>query len=328
MNKKISIKDIAAHCGVSIATVSRVINGKEYVRQEIRLKVRDCMEDLGWKPNSLATRLSAESKPRVTILTGISGLAEPDIALRPLHLLVNRLYEDGYLVSVQFGHRGEILEQYRASPPPERILLLGINPRLTPSVKELVRQGVDILAVGEVDEIVCPTVSDDYAAAARSAALRLKEAGVKRPGVLCGFGAAPHVNDLSEIAIPRIRMLFSGVKKVYRKFDFRRDAVSDCFFSFTDFKEMLDSRAYDGWIVFGETIMNHAAKMFMQNPETARKTALLVTDESVSIPAFCRIVHACDTQRKIERIAELIGKPCEIAAHPIPFLGVNDETPL
>lgn len=49
-----SIKDIARLAGVSPSTVSRVLNNREYVREEIRQKVLDIVKENGYVPNNVA----------------------------------------------------------------------------------------------------------------------------------------------------------------------------------------------------------------------------------------------------------------------------------
>jgi len=47
---KIKITDVAEAAGVSIATVSRVINGADNVSEETRKKVIKAIKNLGYKP--------------------------------------------------------------------------------------------------------------------------------------------------------------------------------------------------------------------------------------------------------------------------------------
>ena len=49
--KRITIYDVAKEADVSLATVSRVINGSEVVREDTRIKVQEAIEKLGYKPN-------------------------------------------------------------------------------------------------------------------------------------------------------------------------------------------------------------------------------------------------------------------------------------
>jgi DNA-binding LacI/PurR family transcriptional regulator len=57
----VTIKDVAKAAGVSIATVSRVINGNYYVSSEIQQKVLKAIEELKYFPNSVARSLKNDS---------------------------------------------------------------------------------------------------------------------------------------------------------------------------------------------------------------------------------------------------------------------------
>lgn len=49
-----TIKDVAKKAGVSVATVSRVMNNKGYLSEEVKYKVKQAMDDLGYIPNQIA----------------------------------------------------------------------------------------------------------------------------------------------------------------------------------------------------------------------------------------------------------------------------------
>ena len=53
-----TITDVAAASGVSVGTVSRVINGAANVRDATRLSVLRVIEQLGYRPSHLAAALS------------------------------------------------------------------------------------------------------------------------------------------------------------------------------------------------------------------------------------------------------------------------------
>lgn len=69
----ITIRDVARVSGVSITTVSRVINGSGYVKESTRERVLEAVRDLGYSPNHMARSLSSGS-------TRIIGALFPDIA--------------------------------------------------------------------------------------------------------------------------------------------------------------------------------------------------------------------------------------------------------
>ncbi|MEO0565132.1 MAG: LacI family DNA-binding transcriptional regulator, partial [Chloroflexota bacterium] len=49
-NGKITVKEIAKHAGVGTSTVSRVLNGHQYVSETARQKVLRSIEDLDYRP--------------------------------------------------------------------------------------------------------------------------------------------------------------------------------------------------------------------------------------------------------------------------------------
>ncbi|AEG48982.1 transcriptional regulator, LacI family [Sphingobium chlorophenolicum L-1] len=55
----VTIKDVAARAGVSPKTVSRVINGEDHVRPEIREAVQRVVAELNYRPNAFARSLSS-----------------------------------------------------------------------------------------------------------------------------------------------------------------------------------------------------------------------------------------------------------------------------
>lgn len=56
-----NIKDVAKEAGVSVTTVSRVMNDRGYISEKTRKKVYDAMEKIGYHPNELA-KISLDKK--------------------------------------------------------------------------------------------------------------------------------------------------------------------------------------------------------------------------------------------------------------------------
>ncbi|MBO8170584.1 MAG: catabolite control protein A [Bacillaceae bacterium] len=69
----VTIYDVAREAGVSMATVSRVVNGNPNVKPATRKKVLDVIEKLGYRPNAVARGLA--SKRTTTV-----GVVIPDIS--------------------------------------------------------------------------------------------------------------------------------------------------------------------------------------------------------------------------------------------------------
>ncbi|HAK47476.1 MAG TPA: LacI family transcriptional regulator [Spirochaeta sp.] len=59
---KYTINEIAKLCGTSPATVSRVLNNPDIVAAPLREKIENTMQEVGYKPNPFASRLSSKSR--------------------------------------------------------------------------------------------------------------------------------------------------------------------------------------------------------------------------------------------------------------------------
>ena len=68
-----SIKDVAKEAGVSIATVSRVLNDVDVVNEETKRKVVEAINKLGYRPNIIARSLKTQRTKTV-------GIVIPDIS--------------------------------------------------------------------------------------------------------------------------------------------------------------------------------------------------------------------------------------------------------
>lgn len=66
--RKLTIKDIARESGVSVSTVSRVINNNDTVAPELREKVLAAIEENGFIPNSIARGLKRDNTQTIAIL--------------------------------------------------------------------------------------------------------------------------------------------------------------------------------------------------------------------------------------------------------------------
>ncbi|GAB6168649.1 LacI family DNA-binding transcriptional regulator [Clostridium carnis] len=75
-----SIKDVAKEAGVSIATVSRVLNDIDVVNEDTKKKVLDAIKKLGYRPNIVARSLKTQKTKTVGILVpDISSGFYPEI---------------------------------------------------------------------------------------------------------------------------------------------------------------------------------------------------------------------------------------------------------
>ena len=86
MKTSITIKDVARKAGVSISTVSRVINDSKPVTDEIKQRVLNVIEETGYVPNPLARSL-------VTKKSQLIGVIVPEVSDSFVSEIVNGIEE-------------------------------------------------------------------------------------------------------------------------------------------------------------------------------------------------------------------------------------------
>jgi len=67
--KRVTIKDVAQVAGVSTQTVSRVMNKFSYVSEGTRQRVETVVEQLNYRPSTLARSLSQQRSYTLGIVT-------------------------------------------------------------------------------------------------------------------------------------------------------------------------------------------------------------------------------------------------------------------
>jgi LacI family transcriptional regulator len=103
-----NIYEVAELAGVSLATVSRVINPGAKVSDKTREKVLAAMEQLGYKPNSIAQSLATRSSNAVGVL--VSELHGPFFGAM-LSAIEKTFKAAGKFVLVAAGHSNEAQER-------------------------------------------------------------------------------------------------------------------------------------------------------------------------------------------------------------------------
>lgn len=99
-----TIKDIAKECGVSISTVSRVLNGRPDVREEVRQRVLDCMQQHNYIPNNTARDLVKTNSDTVGLV--VRGVSNP-FYTNIIKTIQQEIDRAGYTLVMQQIHSGE-----------------------------------------------------------------------------------------------------------------------------------------------------------------------------------------------------------------------------
>lgn len=78
MSNKVTIYNVALAAGVSLATVSRVLNNPEKVKEETRNRVLKVIDELGYRPNVIARGLASRKTTTVGVL--VSDVTRASVA--------------------------------------------------------------------------------------------------------------------------------------------------------------------------------------------------------------------------------------------------------
>lgn len=183
------LQEISRLTGVSLATVSRVLNAKPGVASETRRKVLDSLAELGYQ------------EPVRTTRTGVVGIITPELDNPIFPALAQnieaRLARFGLLsmicpVTSDTVNEQEYLDHFLESEAAGVILIngryAGIEEAFAP-YEDLLRKNIPtVLVNGVVGECPIPAVCVDLAAGASMAVRHLASLGHRRIGLLVGPG--------------------------------------------------------------------------------------------------------------------------------------------
>ncbi|MBC2856898.1 LacI family DNA-binding transcriptional regulator [Cetobacterium sp. 2A] len=92
-----TIKDIAKELGLSVATVSRVLNKHKNVSFETRKKVQDLMDETMYTPNAIARNLSNQNNKTIAVL--VPNISNPFFA-DLINIICKYFYKVGYGITL------------------------------------------------------------------------------------------------------------------------------------------------------------------------------------------------------------------------------------
>lgn len=161
MRKTVTIRDVARRAGVSVATASRALNGKQIVSEHTRERIRIASEELRFSPSPTARRLSLgrtmsvgvvlsyltrpQAIERVRGIEAVLGDGELDLLLYNVESVQKR---DHYLETLADPQRHDGLLVVSLPPPP------GAIPTLAGASIPVVFVDVHVAAVAELPRVI------------------------------------------------------------------------------------------------------------------------------------------------------------------------------
>ncbi|MCY1721983.1 LacI family DNA-binding transcriptional regulator [Prolixibacteraceae bacterium Z1-6] len=189
-----SMNDVATRAGVSIATVSRVLNNNGNVNEATRAKINKAIKDLKYQPSRVAKRLRSKS-----ISSNLLGVLIPDIE-NPFYVDVLRgieelAYNNNYaIIMCNFGQDEKKEKLYLEILQSEAIDGLIVAPAREddPLLKKMVKDGLPVVCVdrGLKDSNVDVVLVDNVTGAFTAVDYLIKS-GYKRIAYIAGLVEIP-----------------------------------------------------------------------------------------------------------------------------------------
>ncbi|MFC4022502.1 catabolite control protein A [Oceanobacillus longus] len=181
----ITIYDVAREANVSMATVSRVVNGNPNVKPTTRKKVLATIERLGYRPNAVARGLASKKTTTVgAIIPDISNIFFSELA-RGIEDIAT-MYKYNIILSSSDQNKDKELQLINTmlEKQVDGILFMGGN--ITDEhTHQFKTSSVPIVLASTYDPTdTIPTVNIDYELAAYEATKHLIEKGHKQPALV------------------------------------------------------------------------------------------------------------------------------------------------
>lgn len=185
LRRRISINDVAERAGVSVATVSKVVNGRYGVAEATSKRVMEVVSELGYESSLVARSLRST---RTNVLGILVAEFEP-FSTEILKGVSDAVIHTGYELLAYAGHgsgRGVGWEQRSLSRLSGTLIDGAVL--VTPTVVD-VRNGVPVVAIDpHQGDSSMPTVDSDNYGGARVATEHLIALGHRRIAFLGGRG--------------------------------------------------------------------------------------------------------------------------------------------
>ena len=171
-----TLKDVAKETGLSIGTISRVLNNRGYISDETRDKVSQAMKKLNYQPNELARSLSKQTSTIIGVI--IPSLRHPYFA-NLTSAIEETAIRMGYqtLVFQSNGKRDQeasLLEQCMKNRVAGVILCSGLF-----STTKLDDMGIPVVTVERMQENASSSIECDNKEGGRLAATHLIDRGCR-----------------------------------------------------------------------------------------------------------------------------------------------------
>lgn len=200
--KRVTITQVAEKAGVTIATVSHVINGTAPISEETKKRVRSAIEELNYIPNATAKAL--RSKKKYTIGLMIPNLNN-NFHSKVTSVFVEEAYKEGYGVQIhgyEYSLEREIRELERLERNDIGIVVIFNGSDDEKQIKSFLKKEIPVILVDRSTDLPnVPYIKFDNYKVMTDIVAMLKEKGYQR----IGFFSEP-------ITLTNLQDRFNGYK--------------------------------------------------------------------------------------------------------------------
>lgn len=276
----VTIYDVAREANVSMATVSRVVNGNPNVKPATRKKVVEVIDRLGYRPNAVARGLASKKTTTVgVIIPDISNIFFAELARGIEDIATMYKYNIILSNSDQNTEKELHLLNTMLGKQVDGIVFMGGN--ITEEhVREFELSPVPIVLAGTVEDSgKIPSVNIDYQEAAYDAVKELIAKGHNRVAYVSG---PFHDKVNNEAKLP-------GYKKALEEagIEFNEELVVEGDYTY-------DS-GLEAWQKLGE-LTDKPTAVFVGNDEMALGVVHGAQDEGVNIPEEAEVISFDNTR--------------------------------
>lgn len=307
-NGNITIKDIAAQCGVGLGTVSRAINGKPGVKDEVRRKILNFINEIGWRSSSLLGDLNREAKSKLIVFVSslhplFDRLTVNDIFAN----LLERCSAEGYETLIMFEGRKDALRRCRQIKP-YAVIQFGSYENFCEDEKELLELGIRVISIAESSNYAGVILHPDHFYAGRKMAKTLLKAGHSKIGLVCGMGERKHIASLEQLSSLRLKRFIGGVLDAHPEFNMTENLVSDNFGDPAELMELMKKSGISAWICDEirscALFFSCAYKLGLRVPEALSVVSLAPAGGNIIFPVD--IARVSEDGQRAEKVMELL----------------------
>ena len=276
----ITIYDVAREANVSMATVSRVVNGNPNVKPATRKKVNEVIERLGYRPNAVARGLASKKTTTVgVVIPDISSMFYAELA-RGIEDIAT-MYKYNIILSNSDSNEDKEMHLIQTMLGKQVDGLIFMSSNITEEhIKEFKNSPVPVVLAGTTEDTAqIPSVNIDYEQAVIDAITSLTDRGHKKIAMVSGS---------LQNAIIKTKMV-PGYRKALEaaNIPYNEEYLVETDMSYDDGMEALNQLM---------ELENKPTAIFVNSDEAALGVIHAAQDLGISIPEDLEVISSDNTR--------------------------------